>query len=88
MESWLTDNLDYVGPVLKPPAPPSPTPTAPPSPRSPALDALLEEVLPPLMDEELARLEAEACEAAPSDTEETFEYLCSRAKRRRLYAEN
>ena len=75
VEKWLPENLDYRGPVLKPPAPPSPIPTAPPSPRSPALDALLEEVLPPLMDEELARLEAEACEAEPSDTEETYEYL-------------
>ena len=50
---------------------------------------LLEEVLPPLMDEELVRLDAEACEAEPSDTEETFEYLRSaRAKRRRLDTEN
>ena len=86
VEMWLPENLDYRGPVLKPPAPPSPIPTAQPSPRSPALDALLEEtlrestvtieeVLPPLMDEELARLDAEACEAEPFDTEETFEYL-------------
>ena len=97
VEKWLPDNLDYRGPVLKPPAPPSPIPTAPPSPRSPALDALLEEtllestvsieeVLPQSMDEELARLEAEAREAEPSDNEETFEYL--RAKRRRLDTEN
>ena len=41
------------------------------------------------MDEELARLDAEACEAEPSDTEETFEYLrAARAKRRRLDTEN
>ena len=62
VESWLPENLDYVGPVLKPPARPSPIPTAPPSPRSPALDALLEETLREStvtkMDEELARLEA------------------------------
>ena len=32
------------------------------------------------MDEELARLEAEACEAEPSDTEETFEYVRSAEK--------
>ena len=42
VEKWLPENLDYRGPVLKPPAPPSPIPTAPPSPRSPALVALLE----------------------------------------------